>query len=182
MTKHPDINIEIKDIKRLKGKKKNREYEKFLGECLKVSRKKRGVTQKELASAVGISQSAYVSYENGNRRCPGTILIKISKALEMPIESIIEQTEGERQKKLYAYKDLENIVENMPLDDLEAFAEAFEIELAQDKEWLKDYKRDTPAIKWAGKGIEIAEKVNKRGQDMIEQFIESVMSNPAMLK
>ncbi len=166
-------------LNRLERKKpqKKSEAEVFLGNCLKNSRKRRGMTQSELASFAGISQSAYASYESGYRSCPATVLIKIADVLKMPVEFILEQTREYEQSQ--SYKDLERVINDVPLDDLEAFAEAFEIELA--KYYSKD-ERDTPAIKWAGKGIDIAKKVNKRGQDMIEQFIDSVMSNPTMLK
>ena len=97
----------------------------------------------------------------------------------MPIELILEQTR--EYKKSQSYKDLESVIYNIPIDDLEAFTQAFEIETAQSQSWLEN-ERDTPAIKWAGKGIEIAQRVNKKGQNLIEQFINSVMTNPAMLK
>ena len=164
---------------KIKSRQSKRDANNFLGYCLRNARKKRGITQKELASIIGISQSSYASYENGVRRCPAIVLIKISKALQMPVELIIGETnEFKRNQK---YKDLEEIAYNVPIDDLDAFIKALEIELAQSEDWLEE-DRDTPAIKWAGKGLDVAQKVNKRGQDMIEQFIASIMDNPIMLK
>nr|WP_197488225.1 helix-turn-helix transcriptional regulator [Bordetella ansorpii] len=57
------------------------------GQRLRLARLKAGWTQKELATASGLTQSAIGNYESGQRREPaGASLIRLSQALQVTAE------------------------------------------------------------------------------------------------
>lgn len=52
-------------------------------ERLKKTRKKAGLTQKQIAKLIGISKSSYGHYEIGRRKLPVEIAKDIGKALDI---------------------------------------------------------------------------------------------------
>jgi DNA-binding XRE family transcriptional regulator len=56
-------------------------------------RKKRGMTQAQLAKAVGVAQGYISELENGNRGGDVGLWIKMSKALDLPLEAIVEEAD-----------------------------------------------------------------------------------------
>jgi transcriptional regulator with XRE-family HTH domain len=70
-------------------KHESRAYFKTLGAHITLLRKARGMTQAELARALGVSQQAVFAYELGERRTSVLILAKIAKAFGVPVESMI---------------------------------------------------------------------------------------------
>lgn len=52
-------------------------------EKLKETRKKAGLTQKQIAKLIGISKSSYGHYEIGRRKLPVEIAKDIGKALDI---------------------------------------------------------------------------------------------------
>lgn len=52
-------------------------------ERLKETRKKAGLTQKQIAKLIGISKSSYGHYEIGRRKLPVEIAKDIGKALDI---------------------------------------------------------------------------------------------------
>lgn len=54
-----------------------------LAECIKRTREDRGLTQKQVASIMGISQQAYSQYESGKREPKPKTIIKIANALDV---------------------------------------------------------------------------------------------------
>lgn len=64
------------------------------GERLKKLRKQRGLTQKQLAVAVGIGQTAIANYEQGNRRPDSQGLLAIAEALEVSVDVLLGHTTG----------------------------------------------------------------------------------------
>jgi putative transcriptional regulator len=71
----------------------SRAFFKALGAHIEKLRKARGWTQAELARACGVSQQAIFAYELGERRPTVLILVKMSKALTVPIEKLVGMTE-----------------------------------------------------------------------------------------
>ena len=55
---------------------------------IKVLRKQRGMTQKQLAELVGTSQSVIANYENGKRQPNMEMALKISIALEVSLDQL----------------------------------------------------------------------------------------------
>lgn len=64
-----------------------------LNEKIKFYRSKRGMTQKELAESSNISLRALAYYEKGLRRPPLESMIRISKALNIPLDEFLELPE-----------------------------------------------------------------------------------------
>nr|WP_298717240.1 helix-turn-helix transcriptional regulator [uncultured Steroidobacter sp.] len=70
-------------------KHESRTYFKALGAHITQRRKACGMTQAELARAIGVSQQAVFAYELGERRTSVLILAKIAKVFGVPIEEMI---------------------------------------------------------------------------------------------
>lgn len=57
---------------------------------LKDLRKQAGLTQLELGCKVGVTSSAIVQYEKYKRVPDIFVIVKLSKALEVPIETVVQ--------------------------------------------------------------------------------------------
>src|SRR5688500_16708234 len=64
-------------------------YFKALGAYVMTLRKSRGMTQAELARAVGVSQQCVFAWEVGDRRVSVLVLAKLSKILSTSVENIV---------------------------------------------------------------------------------------------
>lgn len=73
-------------------KQESRAYFEALGAHVSQLRKQRGMTQAELARAIGVSQQAVFAYEIGERRISVLILAKLSKVFSMPVEQLMGLT------------------------------------------------------------------------------------------
>lgn len=67
----------------------SRAYFRALGVQVTTLRKSRGMTQAELARAIGVSQQAVWAYELGERRISVLLLAKLAKVLSTPVEGMI---------------------------------------------------------------------------------------------
>lgn len=63
--------------------------EKMKFERIKKLRKDKNLTQKTVAEYLGISQSAYSHYENGERRVPTYVLIDLAEYYNTSIDYIM---------------------------------------------------------------------------------------------
>ena len=70
-------------------KQESRAYFKALGAYVSTLRKSQGMTQAELARAIGVSQQAVFSYELGDRRISVLVLAKLSKIFSTSVENIV---------------------------------------------------------------------------------------------
>jgi transcriptional regulator with XRE-family HTH domain len=70
-------------------KHESRAYFKALGAHVSMLRKAQGMTQAELARAIGVSQQAVFAYELGERRISVLILAKIAKVFGVPVEELM---------------------------------------------------------------------------------------------
>nr|WP_298727281.1 helix-turn-helix transcriptional regulator [uncultured Steroidobacter sp.] len=70
-------------------KHESRVYFQALGAHVSGLRKARGMTQAELARAIGVSQQAVFAYELGDRRISVLVLAKIAKTFQVPIEELV---------------------------------------------------------------------------------------------
>lgn len=60
-----------------------------LGERIAALRNERGLTQVQLAEALGYSQQQVLSFEKGRRRVPVSALPELSKVLGVPVEELL---------------------------------------------------------------------------------------------
>lgn len=70
-------------------KTESRAYFQALGEFISVLRKEHGMTQAELARAIGVSQQTVYAYELGDRRVSLLALMKLSKVLDLPVDQLM---------------------------------------------------------------------------------------------
>lgn len=68
-----------------------RTFFKALGSRVSEARKNADLTQVQLAEHLGIPQPQLASYEIGRRRVPVSLLPKLSHALNVPIEALINE-------------------------------------------------------------------------------------------
>lgn len=79
-------------------KQESRTYFKALGAYVTTLRKSRGMTQAELARAIGVSQQAVFSYELGERRISVLVLAKLAKIFAISLEDMIGLTPARGHK------------------------------------------------------------------------------------
>lgn len=78
-----------------------------IGERLAQLRKDRGITQKEMAKKLAVTQSMVSDYENGVFRLHGDLIIKIAKILEVSADELLglNKTQGNKNiiqnKRIY---------------------------------------------------------------------------------
>ncbi|GFE87968.1 helix-turn-helix transcriptional regulator [Steroidobacter agaridevorans] len=70
-------------------KQESRAYFKALGAHVTEMRKARGMTQAELARAIGISQQAVFAYELGERRISVLVLAKLARIFSTSVEELV---------------------------------------------------------------------------------------------
>lgn len=64
-------------------------------EHLKTARKKSGLTQQEVANAIGVVQSAYKNYEQGNREPKGYTIVKLADLFGVTTDYLLGRDTGE---------------------------------------------------------------------------------------
>jgi transcriptional regulator with XRE-family HTH domain len=81
---------------RLVIKHESRTYFRALGAHISELRKEQGMTQAELARALGVSQQTVFAYELGDRRVSVLILGKLTKVFGVPVEELMGLTKSQR--------------------------------------------------------------------------------------
>jgi transcriptional regulator with XRE-family HTH domain len=71
------------------SKQESLAYYKALGAHIAQLRKARGMTQAELARAIGVSQQAVFAYEISERRVSVYILIKLARVFSISVDELI---------------------------------------------------------------------------------------------
>ena len=67
--------------------------EVFFGKRLKELRLERGLTQKELAHALGLNAVTYLHYEKGQREPPLGVLAEIANYFEVSVDFLLGLTD-----------------------------------------------------------------------------------------
>lgn len=80
-------------------KAESRTYFRALGAHVAQLRKARGMTQAELARAIGVSQQAAFAYEWGDRRISVLILARMAKVFGVPVEVLMRLAKPARELK-----------------------------------------------------------------------------------
>ena len=88
-----------------------------LGEAITTERKKRGITQSDLANNIGISSRVLCSYEKGTYRIPSETLATIAHHLGLSVSELVGdiQTTDKRTlhvKLMQRFYKLESLPEN----------------------------------------------------------------------
>ncbi|WP_269813219.1 helix-turn-helix transcriptional regulator [Peristeroidobacter agariperforans] len=80
-------------------KHESRAYFRSLGAQIALTRKSRGMTQAELARAIGVSQQAVFAYELGDRRVSVMTLAQIARTFAVPVQDMIGLSKPTRTSK-----------------------------------------------------------------------------------
>jgi transcriptional regulator with XRE-family HTH domain len=80
---HP--NVPLRDARELKGLQVGNDIDLHLGKRLRRRRRLLGLTQQQLADAVGVRFQQIQKYECGANRISAARLWKLSEALEVPV-------------------------------------------------------------------------------------------------
>ena len=80
-------------------KQESRAYFQVLGAHVTELRKARGMTQAELARAIGVSQQAVFAYEMGERRISVLVLAKLARIFSTSVEDIVGLSKPVRVRK-----------------------------------------------------------------------------------
>ena len=76
-----------------KARKKPRQMPEIrlakIGKCIKLIRKKRGLTQKELGERIGLTREAIAAYEAGRTHLIDTTILDMAAALRVPVNEIL---------------------------------------------------------------------------------------------
>ena len=73
-----------------------------LGNSIATERKKRSISQSDLAQQVGLSSRVLCSYEKGTYRIPAESLAAISNKLGLSISDIVGDSQKEDQRTVHA--------------------------------------------------------------------------------
>ena len=75
-----------------------RAFFQAMGERIAETRKALGLTQAQLADALGVAQQVVASYEVGRHRVPSSFLPRLARTLAIPVEELIgEETAPSRR-------------------------------------------------------------------------------------
>lgn len=137
-----------------------------VGEKIKKARLEKGLTQKEIAQKIGISQPTYTQWENGTRNPKRETLIKIATALDVPIALLYDD---------YVFKDpYEGMTEEERRREQERMRKQLDL-------YIKHF--DDKKIK---KQFEILSNnfnsVNEDGQKKIIDYSSDIADNPKYKK
>lgn len=106
------------------------------GERLAQQRKAQGLTQVQLAEALGVSQQAVTAYENGQRRVPISLLPLLAQTLGTTVEDVIgvqvTRTAGKRGPQKKIQQQLEQI-EALPKAKQRVIAQVLDSMLASQR-------------------------------------------------
>ena len=80
-------------------KKESRVYFVALGKRVTQLRKSRGMTQAELARAIGVSQQAVFAYELGERRISVLVLAKLARIFSTPVGDLVGMSKPVHERK-----------------------------------------------------------------------------------
>ena len=82
----PDITYSLLDEQMTQDDK---DFFKLLGKRTAKLRKEMGLTQVQLAEALGISQQLMAAYEAGARKTPASMIPKLAKIFAVPLEQLM---------------------------------------------------------------------------------------------
>lgn len=67
------------------------ERKKIIAQAMRELRKSSGLSQKEAAAQIGISQATYSTYERGRNEPPAEILVRLSYLFKCPVDILVQR-------------------------------------------------------------------------------------------
>ena len=112
-------------------------YKKDIGILIKEKRKKKRMTQIELAQRIGLKHLSVLKYEKGERDIPLTIFFKICKVLDIEYKSLQPFLDNKKNSFLYFLLD-ENIRNIQKTDFFFNLLNLFNLELIDNKDIIEN--------------------------------------------
>jgi len=81
------------------------ELDRLVGQNIRTERKSRNITQEELAETLGVATSHIGLIERGERGATGLMLLKLSRALDKPIDHFFHPPQNTLSVKEYKYEN-----------------------------------------------------------------------------
>ncbi|MEX0595916.1 MAG: helix-turn-helix transcriptional regulator [Candidatus Paceibacterota bacterium] len=107
------------------------DLKKFVGNKIRVERKRKRMSQKELGEKIGVKHNTISSYENATNAPEQDSLFKIARALDIKVDDLFpsneEKSEDELERVLSMTKDLS-------ISDISLLKSLIEKSLSLDKE------------------------------------------------
>ena len=75
------------------------ERKKIIAQSMGELRKSSGLSQKEAAAKIGISQATYSAYERGRNEPPAEILVRLSHLYKCPVDILVQRDRHYRDAK-----------------------------------------------------------------------------------
>ena len=112
-----------------------------IGENIKYIRKSKGLTQKELAEKIGVTDSAITKYEKGDREPNWKTLNKIAEALGVTINDLVKNEEKASNKNSIGIRFLDrNKLPDKKEQIVKIFEELYEfINATNDENQLEEF-------------------------------------------
>lgn len=160
-----------------------------IGEHIKMARKNKGLTQKELGNLLGISQSAVGQFENDTSNPKYETLQKIADALDVSVYSLIDINKSQKeleilQKELRDIQDNTDMPYNTKLDIMQSKENDIEqqhkiLHIKQDI-YKQSMKKDAETSLFAKykKVIEKVDPLNQEGQQKVIDYAADLAGNP----
>lgn len=106
------------------------ERKRIIAQTMGEMRKAKGLSQKEAAAVIGISQATYSAYERGRNEPPAEILVRLSYLFNCPVDILIQRDR--------LYRDASDALKQ---------AEQYRAEMAQLEEALAENGGDNETAK-----------------------------------
>jgi transcriptional regulator with XRE-family HTH domain len=73
-------------------------FERAVGILLQAARQKRGMTQEQLAEAIGVPRASYANLEAGRQRIPVDIIWRVAVVLGVSVVSLLPEPSYRKQE------------------------------------------------------------------------------------
>jgi transcriptional regulator with XRE-family HTH domain len=84
-------------------------FDKEVGLLLQLARKRREITQAELAKQIGLPRASYANLESGRQRIPVDILWRAAVVLNVSISSLVPEPMNRRSARDVIFPAVENL-------------------------------------------------------------------------
>lgn len=106
------------------------DLKKFVGNKIRIERKRKNLSQKDLGEKIGVKHNTISSYENATNAPEQDSLFKIARALDIRVDDLFpsnEEKSDDLERALYMTKDL-------GINDINLLKSLIEKSLSLDKE------------------------------------------------
>ena len=67
------------------------ERKRMVAQCMAQLRKGKGLSQKEAAALIGVSQATYSAYERGRNEPPVEVIVRLSYLFDCPVDVLVQR-------------------------------------------------------------------------------------------